>query len=231
MERLSDTEIKQVLSKIEKTYIKYAALYGEKIFDYKNFKNRYLDFLYTKGMVELFLFAEIQALDDLKNEIEEKKAKRVRVQYWEDQMEAKAEALFQKIAHYPDDNFHPEAREEIRKLIAVMKVVAPQLEKHRYDVPSKYEEHYRKCLTLLKDFTLKPYSGTLGKYVSELCFPMKNFKKREVLEQALLKELAVALSTFHKGLNLAKPTAEIKEFIAIIERIREDFRLDMFKPL
>lgn len=232
--RLTEQEIDAVLKKIEKKYHEYAKKYGEEFFSYKGFKKRYFDYLKTRGNIEIFLFAEIQALEDRKKEIEAEKEKQSRIAEAKAVLERKEEEILAKIANYPEENFHPDARLEIRKLFAVFGVISQQLEKYYYDVDKKNQPAYQKALNILKEFKIKPFTGNFGNYYRELFQIPRNPSKIEGLEQNVLKDWGSALATFIFYLektNQEKKDPELTEFLSILKKITEDFRLQFFKPL
>lgn len=230
--KLSDKEINQVLEKIKKKYEEYAALHGELIFSYNGFKQRYQNQLYSKGNLDIFLYAEIQALEDRKKEIDEKINKRQRVLEAQEILNKKENELLKKIEKYPVHQFHPEARLEIKKLAAIIKTIFPQIQKHTYDIPSKQKDLFNKAQNSFKDFMIAPYSGTFAQYVRELNQISRNPAILDGLEQSLIREWGVSLNTIYSLLkNLPTDNEEIKDFCSILKQITEDFRLVIFKPL
>lgn len=230
MSRLTEKEIVLALEKIKKKYQQYAKTYSVEAFNYQRFRERYLNYLYTGKNLDVFLFAEIQALEDLKNEIEERIAKRKRVAEAQAVLEKKGEELLLKIDHYPEKDFHTDARLEIKKLVAVLEVLYESLCNAFYDIENLERDLYQKALSMLKDFMIKPYSGSFARYWRELGYPMKDLKKREVLEQDFLKDQGVALATFIKLLKKV-PEKKYDELIEVLKRVAEDFRLNIFKAL
>ena len=229
--RLSEEEIKNVLSKIKRKFDEYSKEYGEALFNYEAFRKRYLDFLKSRGNIEIFLFAEIGALEDKKNEIEEKREKRKRVKEAQEYLDKKGRDLFKPIEKYPEEEFHPKARFEIKKLVGVFKIIYDQLNHYHYDVAPDFKETYRQCLVDVRDFTLKPYSGNFKRYIEDLSNPMISPVKLEIQEQALLKEWGIILNTFVSILLRIKNNPEIEEFVQILDKISKDFRIKVFKPL
>ncbi|HCL58162.1 MAG TPA: hypothetical protein DHW82_14300 [Spirochaetia bacterium] len=228
---LTDKEINQAMEKIKKKHEEYALKYSRELFSYESFKKRYLDFLKTKGVIDVFLFAEIQALEDKKNEIEDKIAKRKRVKEAGDVLTKKEEEIFQMIAGYPEDLFHDDARIEIRKLMATLKILSDNLNRFSYDISNENRHAYQHAQTILKDFMIQPFSGLFSKYYRELSSPIKKPSEIEVLEQQVIKEWGTALSTFIFVLSKVKNNEEIKDFIDILKTVQDDFRLTIFNPL
>lgn len=219
------------MDKIRIKYNEYAHLHGDLIFSYNQFKKRYLDFLHTRQPIEIFLFAEIQALEDRKNEIDEKINKKKRIEEAQDVLAKKEEELLKKISNYPTDSFNEDARLEIRKLVAIIKIIYPQIQKYSYDVPEKFKEIYQQAVSPFKSFTIQPYSGNFSKYDRELKSLSKNLKNIESIEQILIREWGISINTLiHLFLKIQGNT-EIHKFVQILNKISEDFRLIIFKPL
>ncbi len=227
-EKLTEEEIEKVLKKIKSKYDEYSKLFGKKIFNYDLFKERYLAYLKTRGIMDVFLFAEIEALEERKNEIDEKIAKRKRVREIQEDMKNRGNELLEKIASYPEDNFHCDGRLEIKKLIAVLKVIYEPLQKYYYDIHGEDHGLYQKALGTLKDFMMQPYSGIFAKYYRELMRPIQDPKKLELIEQQLIKEYGIAMNTFISILLKIRNHKELPEFINILKKINEDFRLTIF---
>lgn len=229
--RLNDKEIRQVMEKIRRKFEEYAGIYGEKIFSYDQFRNRYRNYLQTGGDLEIFLFAEIQALEDRKKEIEEQKEKRRRVQEAQEFLEQKGEELLQRIEKYPEVDLHSRARIEIRKLAGVFRVLYETLEHHLYDVSPDLKSPYRECLNRLKDVVLKPYTGEIARYIRELDNPFNSPSRIEILEQGIIKDWGIVFNTFISILQRVKGNAEVEELLEILRQISSDFRINIFKPL
>lgn len=230
MARLSEKEVSLALEKIRKKYQDYASIYNAEVFSYNQFRERYRNYLYTGGSLDVFLFAEIQALEDRKQELDSRVEKRKRVLEAQDLLEKKGEELLLKIQGYPEKDFHPDARLEIKKLVAVLETLYETLAGAFYDVDLKDRPVYQKALSNLKDFMMQPFSGSFARYWRELCYPMKDMKKREALEQAFLKDQGVALATFIETLKRS-PENRHAELVEILKRVSEDFRLNIFNAL
>jgi hypothetical protein len=231
MKRLSEAEINKVLEKIKNKYEEYAGQYGKEVFPYEQFRRRYLDYLRSGSSLDVFLFAEIQALEDKKKDIEERRAKRKRVAAAKEYLDQKEEELYLKIASYPEEDIHSKARLEIRKLVAVLNALYENLTHHHYDIPRDFNRAYRDCLNAIKDVTVKPYSGLIAKYIRELDDPFVSPSRLEITEQALIKEWGIALNTFISIFQRIKGNREIEEFLELLTKISRDFRLQIFRPV
>lgn len=227
--RLTENEINLVLKKIKSKFEKYAKQFGKALFSYEAFRERYLSYLRSRGELEVFLFAEIQALEDKKNEILEKIEKKKRVKEAQNFLAQKEEELLLRIDSYPEEEVHDKARLEIKKLVGIYKVIYEQLNHYSYDIPTNFRSSYQECLSFIKDFVLKPYSGAFARYINDLENPFLNKNTMEKKEQDLIREFGVITNTFIFSLSRAGSTAELKEFINILKKIAFDFRLEIFR--
>lgn len=229
--RLTDKEIDMILEKIKRKYEEYAKKYGKEFFSYKAFRERYYVFLRSKGDIQVFLYAEIQALEDRVKEIEEKIRKKKVQEEISNYFKSKEEEILSKIANYPElEGITDRARHEIKKLSGTIKVIYHLLEEYFYLVKKEFQDEYRKCLNVFKDFVIKPFSGFFSDYINKISNPFfKEYSVIEKMEQTLIKEWGIALNDiffFLKNSDIAND--EVNEFLDILDRIIKDFRLTIF---
>ncbi len=112
---LSLQEEKEILKKIREEYKEFSKQYGKKVFDLDAFEDR-LQFAIKKRIsLENFFFAEIAALEKLKEKIEQKK--KAKENSFLTQVDKMLADNVKKIAQYPDYDFHSKASSELKKLL------------------------------------------------------------------------------------------------------------------
>ncbi|HOJ50293.1 MAG TPA: hypothetical protein PKW55_05730 [Spirochaetota bacterium] len=229
--RLTQKEIDMILDKIKKKYDEYASKYGKEFFSYKSFKDRYYQYLKSRSDIEIFLYAEIQALEDRVKEIEEKREKRKKqeeIKKYFDNIENK---ILDKIKNYPElEDVSDRVRYEIRKLAGAIKVIYPILEEYFYFIKREFQDEYRRSINVFKDFVLKPFSGRFSEYLRNVSNPFfQDNKYLEKMEQDIIKDWGIAINNIYSIFKDSKiDNEEVKEFLKILEKIIEDFRLTVF---
>ena len=155
-QRLSNDEIDIAIEKIRTTYQENAETYGENYFNVDKFNERYFSALRERIPIEMFIMAERQAIDDVIKKIEQDK-ERQRI-LSEGKVMQKVDQIIdehrQRIAHYPEVDFHPDADEELRHLYGA-------LQQFYWD----YWTHVRPLFPPMKDYiALK----VINKFTDEL---------------------------------------------------------------
>lgn len=70
--KLSEKEIFSIIEKLRHQYDEYAEKYGKKYFNRDAFERRYLQALKDRVNLQVFVFAEVMAFEDMKKNIEQK---------------------------------------------------------------------------------------------------------------------------------------------------------------
>ncbi|MDC7235482.1 MAG: hypothetical protein PQJ58_19795 [Spirochaetales bacterium] len=125
-DKLSDKEIQAALERIRKTYDDYIISYMTPIDEKTGFEDRYITALHARVDLTRFINEEIQHLQNLIRDKEDEKERRKQAPPKKNQAIKKGfadkimEELEQKIAHYPELDFHEEASVEVKKLYGAL---------------------------------------------------------------------------------------------------------------
>lgn len=127
--QLSEHEISKVLTKIRKIYKEYAEKYGSSMFNLEAFNNRYAQALRDRTNLTVFLAAETQAIDDIKQKAEESIERKKQEEYeqrnkyansFEKQADDMLNEFNKRIRKYPRKELCEEASEELERLYGAM---------------------------------------------------------------------------------------------------------------
>ncbi|GEM_PF-2556469 len=102
--RLTNEEITSLVQKIRKKFMEYAELMGEQFFNVEGFNERYTEALKNRIDLQTFFYAEVMALEDRKNQYEEKE-REIRIKTdktFTKKIEKMLEDMADKIAAYPE---------------------------------------------------------------------------------------------------------------------------------
>jgi hypothetical protein len=253
MAKLSKKEIDSLLDKIRKKYIEYSKVHGKNKFSEEMFNERYVAALKLKADIEHFLYAEVCAIEELKKEIEDKRAEKAREIEGRRQVRKQLDDIANnnagKIQKYPDYRFAEDAPFEIIKLYGAFILYYDQLFagvlKALYSLNNMRIS--RKCDEFSKSFDSfcrKNYRGLTGKaqdFIIIMDKYGKDPKEYEKYQQLAVKDAAILLNDFHDFLRrlhktdvlpnsgFSKENEFLKANIDFIENIINDFRISGFK--
>lgn len=127
--RLRDDEVRMLLVKIRSEYAKQAQEHGTHRFNVEGFNERYQNALRSNTEIETFLLAEVQALEEMKQEIREQEEARVREREeermrYENSFSKKADDMLKEfermIEKYPARSIDENASNELNRLYGGM---------------------------------------------------------------------------------------------------------------
>lgn len=125
--KLTPGEITAAVEKIRRRYDEYIVKYYKPQSLRRAFEERYLRALRSSVDISSFLLAEISAVEELARREEERAASRAEA---EPPAESFADKVLEehrrKIAHYPLVEFHPDASEELQRLVGGLRHLSDQ---------------------------------------------------------------------------------------------------------
>ncbi|HUI71276.1 MAG TPA: hypothetical protein VL354_12220 [Spirochaetia bacterium] len=213
------------------------------------FEERYVRALRARVDISSFLIAEISAIEELIRR-EEKKATAEPAKADAEKQQSIADRVVEenrkRIAKYPDIAFHPDASEEVRRLLGALSVLlrdrweklGDALQRTMYSMSSSEMLSLDSKLHSLAATDKEEVPQLLVRLVSQLRkFPrnypqIERHEKEYILEAAfLLNDLVIVLERVRQV--HADVTAEskktIEETLAYVSQIVNDFRVKDFK--
>jgi len=248
MHKLTPFEISSAVEKIRRRYDEYTFKYLKPRTIRNAFEDRYIEAIKSSGDISSFLVAEIEAVEELIRR-EEHKARRPEEPgkpSVTEQVDRVVQESLERIRKHPEAQLHPEATEELRRLLGAM-----------FRLEDKYWEALNACL---RSTAYYRSSGTMVRFENQLRglasrgsdgvpsglsryiyhanrFPrdylaIDREEKRYILECAfLLHDLDDVLERVIVSYPHLEESsrAGLKEIQAYIQGIIQDFRLKEFK--
>jgi len=247
--KLSEKEITAIIEKLRRQYDEYAERYGKKYFNRDAFEKRYLQALKDKVSLQVFVFAEVMAFEDMKKKFEqEKEEERIRR---EKPFTRKVERLIQEMENrykkYPRLFEHTDISDEAQYLCGAIEEfynnywlnLSKIIEKDNIAQLKQYDsitEKFRNFVPLSQarlPYEIEIYVLNIGKYGIESANML--FLKQSAM---FLKEIKIFLDSIEiKGKDEAIEFLDYGELkkIDVLETIKQklaqiiaDFRFKEF---
>jgi hypothetical protein len=250
VKKLTPTEIKETVEKIRKKYDEYSYKYFKASRHKANFEQRYLEALKSGVDISTFLLAEISAIEEL---VKREEAKIMEKPPAKPAVPGKAfvdqilEENRRRIEKYPDVAFHPDAREEVRRLFGALHKLEQEYWPVLYSLlrNTSYSLNTKSMIGLETQLhtlggdgrggvpaRLERYLINLGRFPRDYALLEKE-EKDYILESAFflheLDEILLSARKKHEPALKDDERKQLNEIIAYITCVIADFRLKDLK--
>lgn len=216
--------IDEYLKELDKEYKKYAEQYGEKLFNYKAYKDRYLEALHLNVNLENFLKKELEIIKITKDKLLQIKQSEEKIDDSQN-----LESIASQIDKYPEANLGEKVSMEIKKLIGACQEIYPQAFLYKTYVPLNHVIIYNSSLSNLENVLQEPYGSSFKTYLEIIKNPLIPSIKANVYAQQTLKDIAIGIKTMSMILAFITKNNEIADFVNKLNNIIKDFRLEIFQ--
>jgi hypothetical protein len=228
--KISPKEIDEYNRKIQEKYSQYTKEFGEKFFDIKNYKNRYITALKNKINLESFFKAELNIIEDIKNKALLRRQQEQNQVLLNKKMESMAEMISLQIEKYPEADLGERANIEIKKLIGTCQFLYPKLEQYKSLIPLPQLIRYNSALQLIVGICKEPYLPSLKNYLEIIANPLIPISRADIFSQKIIKDIGISLKTIISLLEeIVEKDPSIANTITNLQDIVKDFRLEIFQ--
>jgi hypothetical protein len=250
MKKLTPTEIKETVEKIRRKYNEYNYKYFKSNRHKRNFESRYHDALKSGVDISSFLLAEISAITEILKR-EEEKVMTKKIERKPDERKSIADQVVEenrkKIDKYHANEIHPDANDEVRRLLGALHALEQEywptlynvLRNTMYSLNTKTMMNIETQLHALGGSGKDGIATRLERYIARLArFPrdytmIDKEEKDYILESAfLLHELEEILASAREKYGTTLNTDEKDQLLEVhkyVNAIITDFRLKDLK--